>query len=192
MRVVEVTPAAVEPVTLAEAKTHLRVSQSADDTYITTLITVARRQIELLTQCALINTVFNAYLDGFPCGRVLELRKGRLQSVASVQYYAYGETTLTTLAASEYRVDTVSMHGRIILLDGKYWPTVWNDGDAVKIAFTAGFGAAAANVPPQLRHAMLFLIAHFYAVRQPVITGTIVNEMPLAIESLVMPFRVAS
>lgn len=46
MYVTTVTAPAVEPVTLAEAKSHLRLEESSDDVYVQTLIQAARQHIE--------------------------------------------------------------------------------------------------------------------------------------------------
>jgi len=191
MRIVEVTAPALEPLTLVDAKEHLRVTATSEDAYITTLITVARRSLEVMIQRALITRSLKAYADYFPSSRVIELPFPPLVAVSALKYIVSGSTTetYTTYAAANYRVDVNSQPGRIILLDGYYWPDVWNNGDAVEISFTAGYGTGRTTIPKELIQALLLLISHWYVVRQPVITGTIVNEMPKAVEHLAMPFR---
>ncbi len=49
MRATLTVPPAGEPLTLAEAKLHLRVDLSDDDALITALISAAREQAEFLT-----------------------------------------------------------------------------------------------------------------------------------------------
>ncbi len=60
------TAPATEPVTTAEAKTHLRVDTSDDDTLIGTLITVARRRVENDSRHQLVTATWDYTLDRFP------------------------------------------------------------------------------------------------------------------------------
>jgi len=63
---VVVTPPSVEPITLDEAKAHLRVTGSDDNDYITGLITAARLYEEKVQNRAFIATTFRMQLDSFP------------------------------------------------------------------------------------------------------------------------------
>jgi len=58
---------------------------------------------------------------------------------------------------------------------------------AVRIKFTAGYGAAGA-VPSDLASALMLLVAHWDQNREPVVIGTIVSSVPLSVESLLAPF----
>src|SRR5579859_631916 len=109
---VVVTPPATEPVTLDEAKLHLRVTDTADDTYIGGLITVAREYLEKIENRAFITQTLRMQIDSFPdlpnatlkffiptysvesyLARAISLMSGPLrlfrspvQSVTSIQY----------------------------------------------------------------------------------------------------------
>jgi hypothetical protein len=61
-----VTPPSVEPVSLALAKVHLRVTWTDDDAYITALITAARLKCESHLSRSFITTAWQQTYDGFP------------------------------------------------------------------------------------------------------------------------------
>ena len=57
------TEPASEPITLAEAKSYLRVDSSGDDALITSLISTARKLCEEHTQRAFMTQTYNLFLD---------------------------------------------------------------------------------------------------------------------------------
>lgn len=142
------TPPVVEPVSLAQAKLHLKldVDLTEDDTDIAEMITTARETVEDRIGRALITQTITMTLDGFPYPtedvrepygeyRVIKLPQPPLQSVSSVKYIgradaldtswdtAYdGATRLHTLNPAFYRVDTISEPGRVVPIATMYWP----------------------------------------------------------------------
>jgi uncharacterized phiE125 gp8 family phage protein len=121
-RTVSVTAPTVEPVTLVEAKAHLRRTDSAEDVLITGLIQAAREKVEEDTGRALITQTLDVYFDGVPCGgAAFLLPKGKLQSVTSLKSYD-PDNVEATLSSSKYLVDISSEPGRIVLNSGESWP----------------------------------------------------------------------
>lgn len=59
------TPPVVEPVTVAEAKTHLRLEETADDAYVNGLITTARQWAEKVCWRGFVSQVYELVLPGF-------------------------------------------------------------------------------------------------------------------------------
>jgi len=175
-----------EPVSLAEAKLHLRVDISEDDTLIASLITAARELVEQQSWRALVSQTWDLYLDVIPAEAELKLPRPPLVSVTGV-YYTPDGSTEQTLAASNYAVDAVSQPGRIVLKTGGSWP-----GDTLsivngfKVRYVAGYGAASA-VPVRYKQAILLLVGHWYAHREAV--GTPGAPMALAVEALLAPYR---
>lgn len=188
-----VTSPAEEPITLTEAKTHLRVDFSTDDTYITSLIVAARIQAEDLLCRALITQTWDHYLTDFPRGDSIRIPKGRLQSVTSLKY-TDAEGTESTVDSATYHVVTWEDPGRIALAYSQTWPSVTlRSVGGVCVRFVCGYGAAAA-VPKTIKQAMLLTIGHWYENREEVVVGQGLTtiQLPIAAEALLWPYRILS
>lgn len=183
-KVTIVTPPTEEPVSLAEAKAHLRVDGSDEDSLISSLIKSARVSCETQTGRAFVTQTLRADLDGFPSGREeIKLPRPRLQSITSIEYYD-DAGTLRTLATSVYEADTAAEPGEIVLLPGQSWPTVQTDRrNAVRVTYVAGWGNAAA-ADPMAKQAMLLLIAHWYENREASSQGVVNTEIQLGLSAL--------
>lgn len=205
--------AATEPVTLSEAKTHMRVSHSDEDTLISGLITAARQWVEHFTGRSFIDQTWRLTLDAFPghgasslpltehtaihhydgaTGNDLLLPRPPLQQVDSVSFTREDDTT-GTVDSTIYIVDTDHDPGRVALKDGESWPSDdLRSIAAVTVTYQAGYGANADEVPRPLRHAVLMLVGHLYEHRETVVVGGGGNdvEMPLASRALAWPYRV--
>ena len=186
--VTRATGPAVEPLTVAEAKLHLRVDISDDDAYIGTLITAAREWVENYLDRTLITTQLILRAAEFPTE---ELELARPPMVASgtatavVITYTLADTTTATLSTALYRVDRTSTPGNVAPVINGTWPSdVIEDANAVAVTYWAGYGPTSASVPATIRHAMLMLIGHWYDRRSAVLTGTISKPLEFAVESL--------
>jgi len=197
------TDAASEPISAAEAKTFMRVSNSSEDTLIGTLIKAARQACELYTGRALITQTWEYNLDRFPSTRAADsdwdgVREGPISSlftpldyidipvapliaVSSLKTYDDAGDA-TTMDAGEYIVDTRRTPGRITLARGSTWPVDLRIADAILITFTAGYGAAAA-VPGPLVQAVYQATAFFFENRE---SG---GNLPEHVRALLQPYR---
>lgn len=185
------TAPAAEPLTLAEAKAHLRVTNSSEDTYITTLITAARRRVEELTGRALITQTWYLYADEWPSDDRFRLPKAPLASVTSVKYKGTSGSETTWTASGNYIVDVNPTPGEVVLAYGAAWPSSsLYPASPITVEYVAGYGASGSSVPEELRQAMLLLIAHWYEFREPVVAGAIVTAVPMAVGYLVEPYTV--
>lgn len=186
-----VTPPAEMPVTLAEAKDHLRVLTGAEDGLITGLVAAATQHLEgrsgILGR-ALVTQTWDMRLDCFPrrVGGRIELPMPPLQSVTWIKYID-GNGDEVELPTSEYVVDAQHMIGRVRPAYGLQWPTALDDEGAVRIRFVAGYGGAAA-VPVPIKQAILLLVGHWWINREAV--GQAGGPHALAVEALTSPFRV--
>lgn len=203
----QVTPPASEPLSLSDAKAQLRVDTTDDDTFISSLITVARQYCEKYTGRATMQATFKQVLDHFPLmpnsmyspGNpsvpvpvvsntwpinpamwAIELMRSPAISISSLKYYDV-DGTLQTMDPTTYTLDTVSEPPRVTTIDGTYWPnTKWMPA-SVEITFTAGY-TSAASVPATIVHAMRLLIGHWYENREAV--GRVSSELAFSVNSL--------
>lgn len=136
--------------------------KSDEDQAITRYIKTARRWCEKYHGFAYVTQTWDLYLEHFPACDHIDLPRPPLQSVTHVKYKDSNDGTLTTLATTEYLVDTMSEPGRICLKSGKVWPATYPEAQAVQIRFVAGYGAATA-VPDEVKDAILRKVADLYA-----------------------------
>jgi uncharacterized phiE125 gp8 family phage protein len=180
------TPPASEPVSVLEAKKHLRVEHANDDTYIETLILAAREWGEAFQNRSWITRTLVLHLNGWP-EKSLLLPHGPVQSIVSITYTIDGGDTFT-VDPGIYRF---LAGGRLDLRNGKTWPAIPLDADLeVFIEYTAGYGDTAAEIPARFRQAVLLLVGHWYENREEVLVGDAAEPLPYAAEALLRQERV--
>lgn len=182
------TPPAAEPLSLTEAKLHLREPSAADDALVTALIAAARSQVENYVHRALITQTRELKLDCFPA--CIELPFPPVASVTSVKYTDLNGAE-QTVAGGDLDTDVNSSPGRVQPAYGSTWPSTRPGFNAVRVRYVCGYGAAGSDVPEPLRYAMRLLLAHLYENREAVVIGTISSELPLGVAALLNPYIVS-
>lgn len=187
------------PVSLAEAKEHLRVTEDDEDLLIEALITAACQYVEEYMGRALHSQTFDLYLDQFPTEqsvlpKQITLPRSPLIEVVDV-FYSDTNSSEQTFADTDYTVDAASEHPRVVLLESTSWPSTRGGANAVRIRFRSGYvdtnnSPATGEVPEVIRSAILLMIGHLYANREGVIVGQTVAELPLGIKALLDMKRV--
>jgi len=185
-----------EPITLAEAKLHLRIDSDItdQDALISALVQGAREWVENYCRRTLVERTLELRLDNWY--REIRLPRGKVSAVASVKYVDSGGT-LTTLAADQYQVDTYSVPARIVPAYGVIWPTVkTGEINAVLVTYTAGYtpGAAsptdyAENIPEAIKAAIKLLVGNFYENRE-LLSERQLFEAPFAVKALLAPYEI--
>ncbi len=184
-----VSPPTEEPVSLAEAKNHLRVDVADDDGLISALIIAAREYCEAFQNRAYITQTWQLWLDAWPESSEIRIPRPPLQVVNSVRYYGVDNAEYV-LPPSEYIVDSAGEPGRIVLAYGKSWPSVaLRPANAVCVEFVAGYGGAD-KVPRRVKQAMLLLISHWYDTREIAAVGHVTAEVPFTVNALLWQERV--
>ena len=182
---------ASEPVTLAEAKAHLRVVTTDEDSYIQGLIALARTAAEEATGRAFLTQSWRLRLDAWPNAQrvpAVALPRPPLRDISAVRIYDSAGAAEVWDAAN-YDVDTIASPGRLLRKPGAVWPVPGRFGAGIEIDFEAGYGATSADVPAPLRHAILLHIAHLYENREPVFAGGSVVPIPMASAALLAPYQ---
>jgi uncharacterized phiE125 gp8 family phage protein len=152
---------AVEPVTLAEIKEHLRVTHDSEDALIEGLIKAAREEVERSTSRALIDQSWRLILDSWPKSKFLYLGRTPVVSVTSVSVFDEDGNS-TALSAEHYLLDRSSVPARL------YFQNVPSPGrriNGIEIDFDAGYGESGTDVPESLKRAIGILVSHWYEFR---------------------------
>lgn len=181
------TAASAPLFTTAEAKAHLKVDVSADDTLIDNLITAATESCQIYTNRYFLHTVLVQYADNW--NGILNLYKSPVDSVAHIKYYD-NDDSLQTWASSEYIIDNSLQPARVALAVDKSFPNISNRINAIEVKYTVGYGTASSDVPEGIRQAVLLTIGNWYQNRASVITGKTATELPLSSQYLLDQFKI--
>lgn len=168
---------------LEDAKRHLRVDAdfADDDPLIEVLRDAAVDAVEKYCNIRLAETAgMVARFEGFGPGMRAGIGPAASVLVTGVSYVdSAGEAA--AIDAGGWRLDVL---GNLLPALNTAWPTSYGP---VTVTFTAGYTDA--NRPPALVQAARFMLAHLYAQREAVITGTISSEAPLGFRFLCDQYR---
>lgn len=215
---VRATEPTVYPVTLSEAKLHLRIDNIDDDTLLTSLLASATRWAEDYCDRTFCGTQWQMRLDSFygpvgspvqfglkADGNNIEGRQGTVPNLdvelprppmmqsgtataVTITYTPSAGASTTTLDATTYRVDRQATPGVCRPLYGQTWPTHLVDQNSVTVTWWAGYSADGTSVPPPVKSAILMLVSHLWSNRDAA-AETALTEVPFGVKAMLDTIR---
>lgn len=167
-----ITPPASEPVTLAQAKTFLRIEHAADDEAVTRAIAAARVAAEQHLKLAILPQTFD-FIQANPCPTQVQLPHGPAQSITSVTLTNEAGSN-STVNATNYRL---SVDGFTVLFD----PSI--DTEKVTVRYMAGIATTVSDIPAMVVQGILHHVATMVEQRD----GT--APMPMQSMACYQPYR---
>lgn len=171
-----ITPPAIEPVTLEEAKLHARVDGADEDALLEVLIASARAHGESITRRAFVTQTLQLTLPKFPSnGGPIELPRPPFQAVTSVSYInTQGNVVVMdpldyfALGASD------AVPALLYPTPDDVWPETAVRPNAVVVLYTAGWPITddLPTTPQAIRAWMLVRITSMYVQREKYVVGT--------------------
>lgn len=190
----------VEPLSLIEAKSHLRVDIGDDDTLISSRIKAAREEAETATNRQFITATWQLKLDHFPyagysteaidCEGSIRLPRAPIATASQVAItYIDTAGVSQTLATTVYGVDIATEPGRVFLLYNQTWPSTRGQKRAVTITYVAGYGTTSTSVPERARSLVALMLSDLYENRETTY-GAGVTTQNQTVQRLVSALRV--
>lgn len=180
-----ITAPASEPITLAEAKAHLRVDVTDEDSLITALIVAARQAAEHITGRALMTQTWEVAFDEFDESG-LWLQYPPLVSITSITYLDE-DGAPQTLDAADYVLNDYDEPAVIKPAADVSWPATLCQPNVVTVRYVAGYANAAA-VPQAIKQWILLRVGSMYAHREEMGPANLA-ELPFA-DSLLEAYKV--
>jgi uncharacterized phiE125 gp8 family phage protein len=159
-----------DPVTLADAKTHLEYTGNAKNSYITALISSATKLCEAYTGLSFVTQTRRVKLDYFPLVYI-KLPYGPVQSVESFTYTKDDDTTVTLVEGTDFILDKHSRIARLYAIDSDGEIDSWPDDfkeipHPINIEYNAGYDdVSGEQTPPQVKTAIMMYVTKFFENR---------------------------
>jgi uncharacterized phiE125 gp8 family phage protein len=109
--------------------------------------------------------------------------------VATGVAITYVDPAGATQTFTDFVADASAEPGRIRPAFGSFWPVTQPTLKAVSITYQSGY-LDAASVPEPIKQAILLLFGHWYANREAVTVGVMAANLPMAVDTLLAPYRV--
>lgn len=182
------TAPAAEPLSLAEAKSFLRVEHGDDDAIIASLVSAARNHVEAMTRSGLVTQTWRLVFDRWPDGGRIRPRVGPLRSLAAARVFnAAGESS-----AIDPEVFVIDKAAGVIAAPAWSLPPPGRGVAGIELDLVIGFGDAASDIPPMLLQAIRMLVAHWYENRGLIAIGQSIAMMPASVNAMISSYRVLS
>ena len=175
-------PAASLPLSVMDAKDHLRVTDSRDDYLVEGYLRAALEAVGEMSGRVLAAETWA--MSAASASGDVPLPKCPVISLTSIEYFDANETAQTANVADFYLFkddDKAFLRPKA----GKSWPTTASREDAITITFTVGYS----TLPHGLKSAVLLMLGHLYENREGVADGG-KTAIPLGVESLVNLHRI--
>lgn len=183
------TPAAAPAISRETAKAFCRVEGTEDDSLFDLFVAAATSAAEAETNRALITQTWVKSFDYWPKTSQIPIEIAPLQAIVSISYI---NTAGTTVVIDEANYITVANANVATVIPGinYIWPTdIADRPDAIRIEFTAGYGASETAVPEPIRHWMMVRVSTMNEYREQFLQGTLAVLPPVYINGLLDPYR---
>lgn len=195
-RPVLVTPPAIKPVSLAEAKAHCRATDfTDDDSTLTALIGAATSYLDgwtgILGRCLVEQTWRQDFCSFCSC---MPVPLFPVISITSVNYFD-STGAEQTVDPANYSLQANDLGAYVRFVDAFSMPGLRSDDPAVSVTYKAGYANGGTDpnftstIPDPIKHAILLLVSHWYQNRDAVVIGQQPTELPMAVAALIAPYR---
>jgi len=164
------------PISLEEAKAHLRVSHTSEDAIIWDMVRSATEMVERETWTQINQKGITIYLDLWESLRADGVTP--IQTVDSIKYYDENNE-IQTLPSADFKTD---LKADPIKIDIEDTPTLFDRYNAVEIALTVGYSEPC-KVPAGLSACVKMVLADLYENRQN-FSPVAVHELPRGTQNL--------
>jgi uncharacterized phiE125 gp8 family phage protein len=173
------------PVSLAEIKSQLRITDTDNDSFLTSLIPVCTSYCETVTGRAFISQQWRLWLDKWES--VVELPFPPAISIEQIKYLDANKVW-QTLAVTDYDADLKDCPAKIRINE---MPSLYDCYNNAYVDMTCGYGDYSSDVPSYARQAILMLVGHYYYNRQDIIISygggpPIALVVPKAVDALLL------
>ena len=166
-----VTAPTAYPLTLAEAKDHLKVEHTDDDALIDTMLSAATSYTEGYTGRDLIQRTWDYSFERFPS--TFCLPKNPVLSITSITYID-GDTSPEeqTIATTIYGLDSGVEPAVVYRKYAQTWPIPRNQRNAITVRFITGYTGLGSpedlrgNIPESIKAAIKMIVGDLYANRE--------------------------